>query len=107
MYLLGESFGGVLALAVAAEYPAVVDRLVLVNPASCYPQSIWPSLGPLLPGLPPVRLLSCFSIQMLLVYADSDSPPIEPGFNATPDQSDPELDLLDSYTLHASRLKCS
>ena len=55
VYILGESFGGVLALAVAAEYPAMVDRLVLVNPASCYPRSIWPSLGPMLPGLPPVR----------------------------------------------------
>ncbi len=55
VYILGESFGGVLALAVAALHPAVVDRLVLVNPASSYPQSIWPSLGPLLPGLPSVR----------------------------------------------------
>ena len=55
VYILGESFGGVLALAVAALHPAVVDRLVLVNPASSYPQSIWPSLGPVLPNLPSVR----------------------------------------------------
>lgn len=49
VYVLGESFGGVLALAVAAECPALVDRLVLVNPATSFKDSLWPTLGPLLP----------------------------------------------------------
>jgi pimeloyl-ACP methyl ester carboxylesterase len=52
VYLLGESFGGILALAVAANRPDLVDRVVLVNPATSYQQSIWPTLGPLLPRVP-------------------------------------------------------
>lgn len=56
IYLLGESFGGVLALAVAAERPDLVDRLVLVNPATSFPRSVWPQFGPLLPRVPKVAL---------------------------------------------------
>jgi pimeloyl-ACP methyl ester carboxylesterase len=54
VYLLGESFGGVLALAAAAAAPGLVDRLVLVNPATSFGAgaSLWPLLAPLLPGLP-------------------------------------------------------
>ena len=52
MYLLGESFGGILALAVALRLPRVVHRLVLVNPATSYPRSPWPQLGPRLAQLP-------------------------------------------------------
>lgn len=52
VYLLGESFGGVLALAVAAQVPELVDRLVLVNPATSFEESLWPLLGPLLPQVP-------------------------------------------------------
>ena len=40
VYLLGESFGGVLALAVAAAAPELVDRLVLVNPATSFETSL-------------------------------------------------------------------
>ena len=54
VYLLGESFGAVLALAVAAQRPDLVDRLVLVNPATSFQRSVWPSLGPLLPQVPKV-----------------------------------------------------
>ena len=54
-YLLGESFGGVLALAVAQARPDLVDRVVLVNPATSFPRSVWPALGPLLPSVPKVR----------------------------------------------------
>lgn len=52
VYLLGESFGGLLALAIAARLPRLVDRLVLVNPATSFSQSFWPVLGPLLPQIP-------------------------------------------------------
>jgi len=52
VYLLGESFGGILALAVATARPDLVDRVILVNPATSYPNSIWPTLGPLLPRVP-------------------------------------------------------
>ena len=49
VYLLGESFGGLLALAAASEAPELADRVVLVNPATSFPRSAWPLLGPLLP----------------------------------------------------------
>jgi pimeloyl-ACP methyl ester carboxylesterase len=54
IYMLGESFGGVVALAAAAERADLVDRIVLVNPATSFPRSIWPRLGPLLPQVPKV-----------------------------------------------------
>lgn len=50
---LGESFGGVLALAVAAANPRLVDRVVLVNPATSFPRSPWPTIGPVLLATPP------------------------------------------------------
>jgi pimeloyl-ACP methyl ester carboxylesterase len=39
--LVGESFGGCLALRVAAAAPELVARLVLVNPATCFGQSLF------------------------------------------------------------------
>ena len=57
VYLLGESFGAVLALAIAHDKTDLVDRLVLVNPATSYEQSIWPRLGPALANLPEVTLV--------------------------------------------------
>jgi pimeloyl-ACP methyl ester carboxylesterase len=58
VYLLGESFGGILALAVAMRLPRTVHRVVLVNPATSYPRSPWPALGPRLTQLPDeVRLI--------------------------------------------------
>ncbi|GAX78319.1 hypothetical protein CEUSTIGMA_g5761.t1 [Chlamydomonas eustigma] len=51
VYLLGESFGGLMALAVAKECPAV-DRVVLVNPATSFSDSPWPLFGPALTALP-------------------------------------------------------
>ena len=56
VYLLGESFGAVLALAVAHDKTDLVDRLVLVNPATSYEKSIWPRLGPAVAKLPDVSL---------------------------------------------------
>ena len=52
VYLLGESFGGLLALAVGDKSP-YVDRIVLVNPATSFSLSAWPMLGPALTSLPP------------------------------------------------------
>lgn len=52
VYLLGESFGGLLALAVANECKDLVDRVVLVNPATSYKDSFLPVVAPLLPQLP-------------------------------------------------------
>lgn len=51
VYLLGESFGGIMALALAERLPKV-DRVVLVNPATSFADSPWPVAGPLLTALP-------------------------------------------------------
>ncbi|GBF99661.1 acyltransferase chloroplastic [Raphidocelis subcapitata] len=52
VYLMGESFGGLLALALGERLGPLVDRLVLVNPATSFIDSPWPQAGPLLPQLP-------------------------------------------------------
>lgn len=50
--VVGESFGGLLACAVALQYPQLVDRLCLVNPATSFEKSIWSTanIGSLLTG---------------------------------------------------------
>ncbi|KAG1656602.1 hypothetical protein FOA52_010304 [Chlamydomonas sp. UWO 241] len=53
VYLMGEGFGAVLALAVAMECPATVDRLLLVNPSTSYPGSPLARAAPALSRLPP------------------------------------------------------
>lgn len=45
---MGESFGAVLALSMSISEPQYISKLVLINPATSYHQSIWPLLGPLL-----------------------------------------------------------
>eukprot|EP00232_Nephroselmis_pyriformis_P021879 CAMPEP_0182856028 /NCGR_PEP_ID=MMETSP0034_2-20130328/2193_1 /TAXON_ID=156128 /ORGANISM="Nephroselmis pyriformis, Strain CCMP717" /LENGTH=728 /DNA_ID=CAMNT_0024987063 /DNA_START=30 /DNA_END=2216 /DNA_ORIENTATION=- len=51
-YLMGESFGGLLSLAVALRVPDLINRVVLVNPATAFPRSVWPTLGPALLQIP-------------------------------------------------------
>lgn len=51
--LLGESMGGLLALAVAQRLPAeTLSQVIMVNPATSFSGTLWPLLGPALPGLP-------------------------------------------------------
>eukprot|EP00892_Ulva_mutabilis_P002490 jgi/Ulvmu1/12241/UM086_0032.1 len=52
IYLFGESFGGILALAVGIEAPEAVDRIVLVNPATSFLDSPWAEAKPLIQSLP-------------------------------------------------------
>ncbi len=56
VYLLGESFGCCLSLAVAVKRPELIDRIVLVNPATSFEKSVWSTIGPILPSIPKVRL---------------------------------------------------
>lgn len=58
IYLAGESFGCVLAIAAAARAPGAVDRLVLVNPATSFARSPWAAIAPALasPALVPDAL---------------------------------------------------
>ena len=43
--IVGESFGGLLACAVALQFPQLVDRLCLVNPGTSFKKSIWATLN--------------------------------------------------------------
>jgi pimeloyl-ACP methyl ester carboxylesterase len=45
IYLCGESFGGCLALKLAAYFPHLCDRLILVNPASSARRQFWMGWG--------------------------------------------------------------
>ena len=45
IYLCGESFGGCLALKLAAHFPQLCDRLILVNPASSVNRQPWMGWG--------------------------------------------------------------
>jgi len=51
VYLLGESFGGALALAVAVKCRRV-NRVVLVNPSTSFSRTVWPTVGPVLTRTP-------------------------------------------------------
>ena len=50
--LMGESFGGLLATGVALKNQTLVQGLCLVNPATSFDRTDWPTLGPLLAALP-------------------------------------------------------
>ncbi|KAK8952533.1 Acyltransferase-like protein [Platanthera zijinensis] len=52
IYLVGDSFGGCLALAVAARNPSIDLVLILVNPASSFGRSPMQPLLPILEALP-------------------------------------------------------
>ncbi|XP_051209781.1 phytyl ester synthase 1, chloroplastic-like [Lolium perenne] len=65
IYLLGNSFGGCLALAVAARHPRINLILVLVNPATSYERS---DIKTLLSVFSPLSDRACIAITALLNY---------------------------------------
>ncbi len=92
IYLCGESFGGCLALKLAAHFPHLCDRLILVNPASSVRRQPWMGWGAsvtqwlpnplyhlstlgLLPLLIAPKRVSFLSQQALLAAMQSVSPP--------------------------------
>ncbi|GAQ80187.1 Esterase/lipase/thioesterase family protein [Klebsormidium nitens] len=86
IYLMGESFGGVLALAVAARNPDVYLHLVLVNPATAFARSSLQPLLPLLKSLPdeayrlvPFALSTTLGdpVQMALATIQQGLPPLQ------------------------------
>jgi len=72
IYLCGESFGGCLALKLAAHFPGLFDRLIVVNPASSASRQPWmswvASLTQRLPNL--LYNLSTLGLLPLLVAPD-------------------------------------
>uniref|UniRef100_A0ACD5Z1Y4 Uncharacterized protein n=2 Tax=Avena sativa TaxID=4498 RepID=A0ACD5Z1Y4_AVESA len=65
IYLLGNSFGGCLALAVAARHPRIDLILVLVNPATSYERS---DIKTLMSVFSPLSDRACIAITALLNY---------------------------------------
>ncbi|KAL8521233.1 hypothetical protein ACS0TY_011682 [Phlomoides rotata] len=61
IYLVGDSFGGCIALSVAASNPTIDVVLILVNPATSFDRSKLPHLIPLLEAFPQ-------ELQVLLTY---------------------------------------
>ncbi|XP_027114435.1 acyltransferase-like protein At1g54570, chloroplastic [Coffea eugenioides] len=65
IYLVGDSFGGCLALAVAARNPVIDLVLVLANPATSFNRS---QLQPLLPFLEAIPIEHHFTVPYLLSF---------------------------------------
>jgi pimeloyl-ACP methyl ester carboxylesterase len=71
-YLCGESFGGCLALKLAARFPRLCDRLILVNPASSASRQLWLAWSVSLTQKLPTSLyhLSTLGLLPLLIAPD-------------------------------------
>eukprot|EP01031_Cornospumella_fuschlensis_P031049 gene31048-37527_t len=68
--LIGESFGGVLALYLGARYGKKISSIVVVNPATSLPRTPWHLLVPLLSKTGP--LYNALGISTLLATATSE-----------------------------------
>jgi pimeloyl-ACP methyl ester carboxylesterase len=67
LYLCGESFGACLAMQVAAQMPAKIGKLVLINPASSFARFPWLSIGSALSSLLPDPIYP-FSARILVNF---------------------------------------
>jgi pimeloyl-ACP methyl ester carboxylesterase len=76
VYLLGESFGGCLAIKTMLHSPHLFDRLILSNPASSFkrqPLLFWGSYL-VQPQIDPIHQWSCASFMPFLAAIDSIAP---------------------------------
>lgn len=76
VYLLGESFGGCLAIKTILHSPHLFDRLILSNPASAFkrqPLLFWGSYL-VQPQIDPIHLWSCANFVPFLAAVDSIAP---------------------------------
>lgn len=69
IYLCGESFGGCLAMKVAAMAPHLFQRLILVNPASAFNRRPWISWGAHINRYLPEFLYQCSAVTLLPLLA--------------------------------------
>jgi pimeloyl-ACP methyl ester carboxylesterase len=76
IYLCGESFGGCLALQLAAYVPHLFDRLILINPASSFSRQPWMLWGASVTQWlsEPLYRLSTLGLLPLLIAPDRVSP---------------------------------
>lgn len=76
VYLCGESFGGCLAMYIVLRSPQLIDRMVLVNPASSFHRRLWMAWGSQVVRLLPHPLyhLSCAGLLPLLANLERVKP---------------------------------
>ncbi len=106
IYLCGESFGGCLALKLAAHFPQLYDRLILVNPASSVSRQPWMGWGvSLTQGLPtPLYQISTLGLLPFLIIPQRVSRQNRRALLAamqsvTPESAAWRLSLLSQFTV--------
>jgi pimeloyl-ACP methyl ester carboxylesterase len=112
VYLCGESFGGCLALNIALKAPHLMDRLILVNPASSFKQQPWLQWGSFLTQSMPEWFYPASVLGLLPFLASlgrispSDRQALITTMKSVPQQTSAwRLELLQSFTLDTHRLR--
>ena len=112
VYICGESFGGCLALNIAVKAPRLIDRLILVNPASSFKQQPWLQWGSFLTQSMP-RWFYPASVLSILPFLASlgrispeDRQALINNMKSVPQQTSAwRLELLQSFDLETTRLR--
>lgn len=112
VYLCGESFGGCLALRVALRAPQLAERLILVNPASCFRQQPLVNWGPYFTRLLPKNIYPLSSLGLLPFLAalerilPGDRQSLLDAMRSVPQRTSVwRLELLRSFYLQPKELK--
>ncbi|XP_077240546.1 phytyl ester synthase 1, chloroplastic-like isoform X1 [Tasmannia lanceolata] len=77
IYLVGDSFGGCVALAVAAHNPNIDLILILSNPATSFGRSQLQPFLPILEALPDLSFIMGDPAKMAMASVESGLPPLE------------------------------
>lgn len=112
VYVCGESFGGCLAVNIAVKAPKLIDRLILVNPASSFKQQPWLQWGSLLTQSMPGWFYPTSVLTILPFLASlgrisfDDRQALIQTMKSVPQQTSAwRLELLQSFTLDTARLR--
>ena len=111
VYLCGESFGGCLAMNIALKAPRLVDRLILINPASSFKQQPWLQWGSFLTQSMPGWFYPASVLTLLPFLASlgrispDDREALIKTMKSVPQQTSAwRLELLQSFTLDTAQL---
>jgi len=112
VYLCGESFGGCLALLVALKAPQLWNRLILVNPASCFRQQPLINWGSYFTRLLPKNIYPLSSLGLLPFLASlermlpGDRQALLDAMRSVPQRTSIwRLELLRSFHIESTDLK--
>ncbi len=112
VYLCGESFGGCLALNIALKAPQLIDRLILVNPASSFKQQPWLQWGSFLTQSMPKWFYPASVLSLLPFLASlgrisvDDRQALIKTMKSVPQQTSAwRLELLQSFVLDTHQLR--